>query len=250
MSKEYIKPSDFDKKGTPMKYHNQMDKKRRAVGASTKMRPETVIIKDTKTGKVYGRRTIVTKTTEGEQMSFLKSLITMIIETDEITLLPASVLGELKKLIRKGASDLEQKWENALELVNKAYQVASVRRPAADQTGAWKQYEDMISFGVKELSKNRGLDGKWRTTGSVLREQAMNRTETPLPKKRFFVDVPNAASFEADITSLDEIIEKLQNLLRIKGIKVRVAERAKKHAVLSFLDNDAERDRITVKEIS
>lgn len=57
----YIKPSAFDRSGTEMKYPNVFNKRWADVGARTKTRPETVVYRDTKTGKIYGRRTIVQK---------------------------------------------------------------------------------------------------------------------------------------------------------------------------------------------
>jgi hypothetical protein len=250
-SNEYIAPSDFDKKGRPMKYRNQMDKKRRGVGASTKVRPETVVIKSSATGKVYGRRTIVTKTTEGETMMLLPTLLNTITEAQDITTLPSAIIAELKKLMRKGASDYEQQWANALELVHKAYQVANVRRPAPNQKGAWKQYEELISFGVKELNRNRGLDGKWRMTSSVIREGSMSPAAKPLSKKRFFADIPGAGAIEIDGESLDQIMEKIGNLWRSRGMRMRIEERLKKHAILTMWDKEnVQHDRIVVKEIS
>jgi hypothetical protein len=254
-SKQYIEPSAFDRKGTEMKYHNTLDKKRRGVGAKTKTRPETVVIRDTKTGKVYGRRTLVQKSTESNDMKLLASLLDIITEAStDITLLPDQLVGEIRKLIRKGAQDQAQDWANALELVHKAYQVANVRRPAPDQKGAWKQYEELIQFAVKELTKARGLDGKWRMTSSVIREQyeknAKDPLDMPIGKRRFFVDVPGSGSAEIAAKNMDEIIEQMTNKLRRHGAKTRVDERSEKYVVLSVWVNNIKRDRIVVKEVS
>lgn len=251
MVKQYIQPSEFDKKGTEMKYHNTMDKKRRGVGAKTKVRPETVVIRDSKTKKVYGRRTVIQKSTESKDMKFLASLLDIINEAADITALPDQVTSEIKKLVRKGAQDLEQEWANALELVHTAYKVANVRRPAPDQKGAWKQYEELIQFGVKELHKTRGTDGKWRMTSTQIREQAeKNPLEMNIGKRRFFVDIPNSGSAEIAAKTMDDIIEQITNKLRRHGAKVRVDERAEKHAILSVWVNNVKRERITVKEVS
>lgn len=59
--KQIIAPNDFDKKGTRMTYLNMFRHKN--VGSKTAMRPETVTVKDSKTGKVYGRRTLIQKNT-------------------------------------------------------------------------------------------------------------------------------------------------------------------------------------------
>lgn len=250
-AKQYIEPSEFDKKATEMKYHNTMDKKRRGVGASTKVRPETVVIRDTNTGKVYGRRTLWQKSTENE-MKFLASLLSMLTEANDLTTLPDQVIGEIRKLVRKGAQDLEQDWTNALELVNKAYQVANVRRPAPDQKGAWKQYEELITDAVKELHKTRGIKGKWRMTDSIIREAAeKDPLNMPIGKRRFFIDIPGTGSAEVmNASTLDDIIEQITNKLRRHGVKTRIDERAKKHAMLSIWKDNVKRDQITVKEIS
>jgi len=248
MTKQLIKPNEFDKVGKKMKYNNTMDKKRRGVGSQTGTRAETVTIKDSNTGKIYGRRTLIQKTTEDVDMKFLASLLNTLTEGTDITVLPDQVIGEIKKLINKGASDPEQQWANALELVHKAYQVANVRRPAPNQKGAWKQYEELIQVGVRALYKNRGIDGKWRMTTTTVRE-----AEEPLGnigKRRFFVDIPGAGATEVESKSIDDIIEKMSNKLRRHGAKVRIEERAKKHAVLSVWVKDVKRENLTIKEIS
>lgn len=59
--KEIIKPNELDREGKPMRFPNMY--KEKGFGKSTNVRPETVTIKDTKTGKVWGRRTIMQKNT-------------------------------------------------------------------------------------------------------------------------------------------------------------------------------------------
>ena len=61
--KSLIAPNEFDRLARHMRYHNTMDKRYRDMGARKKVRPEKVEIRDTKTGKVYGRRTIMQKAT-------------------------------------------------------------------------------------------------------------------------------------------------------------------------------------------
>lgn len=251
--KQLIKPNEFDKSGTEMKYHNVMDKKRRGVGAKTKMRPETVTVKDTKTGRVYGRRTLVQKTTEDSNMNFLVDVLNLIREgINDLTVLPLQVIGEIKKNIRKGAADLEQDWSSALELVHKAYQVANVRRPTPSQKGAWKQYEEMIQYGVRELFKTRGVNGKWRMTSTVIREQYTPDTGEHIGKRRFFVDLPGSGSVEVNGEDLDDIIEKMSNKLRRHGAKAKIEEKREKekYAILSIWVNGVKRDKLIIKEIS
>lgn len=54
--KQLIKPNSFDKKGKPMKYPNVYTNK--GAGGNIKVSPQTVVFKDSNTGKIYGRRTI------------------------------------------------------------------------------------------------------------------------------------------------------------------------------------------------
>lgn len=61
--KSLIKPNQFDRTAREMKYHNTMDKAFRNMGARKKVRAEKVVIRDTHTGKIYGRRTIMQKAT-------------------------------------------------------------------------------------------------------------------------------------------------------------------------------------------
>jgi hypothetical protein len=59
-SKELIAPSDFDKKGSPLKLGDIFANKN--YGEDAKCTPQTVTIRSTgKDGKIYGRRTIYQK---------------------------------------------------------------------------------------------------------------------------------------------------------------------------------------------
>lgn len=107
-------------------------------------------------------------------MNFLKELLIKE-EVEDLTskvidgkLLPQSTMDKIKKLIRDGArpnkdTGQPEPWANALHLVHKAYEVAQVQRPTPDME-SWKQYEENIQIAVKELSKERGIDGNWRMT--------------------------------------------------------------------------------------
>lgn len=195
-------------------------------------------------GKVYGSKAIMTK--EQAKPTFIDHLIN---EGDDITLLPERVIGEIKSNIRKGAQDLAQKWKNALELVHKAYQVANVRRPTPDQKGAWKQYEQMIQHGVRQLVATRGLNGEWRTSNVLVRE-----AEGDIGRRRFFVEIPGERAQEVEGENLDEIIEAIQNKITrsrdVHGTKVRIEERSKTHAILTVWVNGIKRERLVVKEVS
>lgn len=71
---------------------------------------------------------------------------------------------EIQKKIRGGAKDLDQNWNSAIDLVNKAYKVLGYEVPRPAEPEKWDRYEDNLAHAVKMLSKYRGTDGKWRTT--------------------------------------------------------------------------------------
>lgn len=234
--------NDFSKRAGEMNIPSQYDNK--DYGKKVKAVAKKVQVKSSSgDGKLYGSRAIMTK----ESMTFTQYLI----EGDDLTLLPDSVLGEIKSNIRTGAKDLEQKWKNALELVHKAYQVANVRRPTPDQKGAWKQYEEMISFGVRQLTATRGIDGDWRMSKVLVREayQDVDKSQQ-MGKRRFFAEIPGAAATEVDGTDMGEIIENITNKFRRHGASVRVDERSKLGAVLSIWKNGIQIDKMVIKELS
>lgn len=210
-------------------------------------------------GTFYGSKAIVTK--EGEKLTFTDYLIA---EAEDVTLLPQRVIDELKKLIREGAKDLTQNWKDALHLVNTAYHVGNVRRPVPEQKGAWKQYEELIKFGVKQLAATRGIDGDWRSSTVMVREE-FNAPEKPprlsqfvqrdpsdnhIGTKRYFVEIPGHAAVEIDGKNMDEIIEMVSNKMRRHGAKIRVEERQKDYAIVTVWIRDVKRDRIIIKQVS
>jgi len=58
---ELIQKSVFDKKAKAMKLPGIFDKKNLDIGTKTAVSAQTVVVKDTKTGVVSGRRTIYQK---------------------------------------------------------------------------------------------------------------------------------------------------------------------------------------------
>lgn len=157
-----------------MKFPLQMDSAKLDFGGKGKLRKEKIVMRDTKTGHVYGSRVVYQKTTE----SIIPELLLML-EADEPKhdhkldseeALPEAVVGEIKSNIRKGAKDLEQAWSNALELTHKAYEVSEVVRPSPDQSDQWKQYESLIQFAVKQLAATRGMKGDWRMSAAGLHD--------------------------------------------------------------------------------
>lgn len=141
-------------------------------------------------------------------MDLLKNLLnTNLNEGDDLDALPPDVVSEIQKNIRDGAKDVEQKWANALELVQKAYEVSGIERPTPDLRNAWKQYEENLTYAVKQLAKYRGMDGDWRTTSMVFTEAALQ------PKQKTFrVSYSGPQSGEGSTVladSIDEVIDEL-----------------------------------------
>ena len=232
--------NSFDKSAKPINIPKQMDNK--DYGKKSKVVPRKVQLKSSgKDHKFYGSRTIMTKESVPSLIDFL------IQENEDLSALPDKVMGEIKSNIRKGAKDLQQQWKDALELVHKAYQVTLVRRPAPDQKGAWKQYMDLIGYGVQQLRHTRGVDGKWRRSQTLVRE-AITEAET-LKGRRYFIEIPGNAPQEVEADNMDDIIEKMQNKLRSQGAKLRIERRDKFVAVVTVWVDGEMRERIVIKEI-
>lgn len=159
--------------GVPeMKFPLQMDSSKLNFGGGTKLRKEKIVMRDSKTGHVYGSRVVYQKVTENlitELMSIIKEA-EQDQHIDREEGLSDIVIAEIKSNIRKGAKDLEQNWSNALELTHKAYEVSQVGRPAPDQADQWRQYEAMIQFAVKQLAAMRGMSGEWRMSAASLHD--------------------------------------------------------------------------------
>lgn len=58
--KDLIQPSSTDKGGTEMTYPN-VYKEKKDIGAKTKISKKTVKVRNSQTGRIYGRRTIYSK---------------------------------------------------------------------------------------------------------------------------------------------------------------------------------------------
>lgn len=139
-------------------------------------------------------------------MRFLNDMLNLS-EGNNLDELPEAVLSEIKKNIRNGAKDTDQKWSNALELTQKAYDVAGVQRPTPDMKNAWKQYEQMLEFAVQQLANFRGLKGDWRMSSAVFHEALQ-------PKMRFVVrltDTNAAVTYQTEEKSLHELIDYIMS---------------------------------------
>ena len=220
-------------------------------GKKRKAKAHKFTVKDSKNGKIYWTPAIMEqKTLTGFliQEANDKKLL------DKITTLPDAIIGELKKLISKGAKDLAQQWQDAAELVNTAYHVGRVRRPVPDQRGAWKQYEELLKYGVNQLWKTRGNQGSWRAADVKFAESHTPNIE-PLTEditsgSRFFVKIPGAMDVEIEGKNMSEVIKELTNKIRRHGGQVEVRHRTSEGAVLVVWKNDEEVDEIIVQEIS
>lgn len=248
--------NEFDKTATTMKNPNPLKKNWRGVGNKQAVRAEKVTIRDTNTGKTYGTRTIMQKPTT-EHTTFIGFLVSE--GAADITEMPGAILQELRKYIREGAKDLKQRWKHTLELVNTAYKNGNIRLPLPDQKGAWRQYEEMITYGVQQLHKFRGLNGGWRITQSSLREATIPST---LPDEdigdighnRIFATIPGVGTTELHVKTLDDALDQLTNHFRHKGGKLRVDARSAKEMDLSVLvkinDEWVKRDTIKITNFS
>lgn len=153
-----------------MKFRDFMNPVALNSGGSTKLRKEKVVIRDTKTGKKYGSRTIIQKTTE---QTLLTSLLSIVNESDEddsateLQIIPDLDIRKLKLNIRKGAADKEQNWKDALELTDTAFRVLNIPVPPLNNKDMWKQYLSLVKYSVQQLAIARGRTAEWRTTPAV-----------------------------------------------------------------------------------
>lgn len=217
-------------------------------GKKRKAKAHRFSIKSSGTGKFYGSRAVM-------EQSFTDFLITEASEQkmmDRITTLPEIVVGELKKLISKGAKDMAQNWKDAAELVNTAYHVARIRRPIPDQRGAWKQYEALLKYGVEQLWNTRGNKGQWRASDVMYGEsvQLDELANFKVGGNRFFVKIPNAMDVEIDAKDMTEVIKDLTNKIRRQGGHVEVRHRTSEGAILVVWKGDEELEEIIVQAVS
>lgn len=249
MSKSTIE-NELSKKSKNMtgKLPNQLDNK--DYGKKRKAKFHKFNVVDTKTGKLYWSPAIAE--------SFSQFLIQEANESkilDKLTSLPDVVISELKKLIRKGAEDLSQDWKHAAELVNTAYKVANIRRPNPDQRGAWKNYEDLLKYGVKMMYNVRGPKGKWRNSNVVYAESiSSNIPSTLLTEQqlshRFFIKIPNTMDVEVEAHDIGEIIRELTNKIRRHGARLEVEYKTREGAVLAVWKNDQKIEEVIVQSVS
>lgn len=142
---------------------------------------------------------------------------------------PESTIDKIRNLIRQGTkpnkeTGQHEKWANALHLVHKAFEVAGVQRPTPQMKEMWKQYEELIAYAVKQLAKERGIEGDWRMTSSELDEALKVATHGGVR-----VEV-NGQIVETYITDANKVYRTLSNMCRENNYDMKVNE----HGLVTF----------------
>ena len=86
------------------------------------------------------------------------------VETDPLEPFPNDTMTSLQKFINKECKDLEKQWNSAIELLDYVFKEYNVPKPMAYNKKRWNQYNELISYTVKNLYDSRGLKGSWVTT--------------------------------------------------------------------------------------
>ena len=175
-------------------------------------------------------------------MKFLQELI--LEKKEDLSRLPEDDINAIKRNIRDGSKNLDQKWANAMELCHKAFKVEGIELPTPAMHAAWDQYEECLQFAVQQLAKHRGMTGDladWRMSSSIFHENHGN-------VKKFLVHINEADNTREyttharkaedlidlikDFDQYDTITEKKDNDLIVKysrfgiykNIKVTISE--------------------------
>lgn len=180
-----------------------------------------------------------------KEISYRQSLS----EKDDMSALPDAQLKEIQKNIKDGAKDTTQLWANALELVHKAYEVAKIERPDITMEAAWKQYEEMIEFAVRELAKTRGPDGDWRM--SSLSEGQIEKPDGEIDEYSIESDInglPVRVTRKAD--TIDQVIKPFYDH-NVTDCDIEMKQRSKEHVILYWCDDEGKRtgDKVVIKKV-
>lgn len=168
-------------------------------------------------------------------MQFLKNLYTLSeaksSKSKDLSILPEDVIKEIKKNIRDGATDLEYKWANALELIKQAYKIAGVEKPTPAEKEAWKQYEEMLQYGVTELADARSdFDSSWRMSSTVFRE-AMEKT---IKVRVFEIGDNFAKGHTVQARNMEEVIEMVRKQAAGAGYDMEVEKNDQSSCTCKF----------------
>lgn len=241
--------NELAKKAKKMKFPSQYDSSANYGGSKSVSLQKVQMCSSGPDHKCYGSRAIAVK---GES-TLLKDLAQLHENDDELSSLPDLAVSDIKSNIRKGAKDLEQNWKDALELTKRAYLVSGINLPTPTQSKAWKQYEDLIKYGVQQMAATRGLDGDWRLTAPALKEFAGDEKQYKhVGSKRFFVELPGYETMAVEADSIDDIIEKVTNKIKasrdVLKTKVVVDHKTKHGAILLVFVDGIKRERVLIKQ--
>ncbi len=158
-----------------------------------------------------------------QHVQFIKDLY-LLQEKDDLSKLPENVIKSLKKLIRDGASDLELKWANSLELVKKAYEVEGVMLPSPAEKTGYEQFEELLSYAVAEMTDARkGTDDSWRMSSTVFRE--FKESMQKMIKVRVYeIGTKNAKGHTVEVQNMEQVIDMIRKQAGKKGYKMDVDE--------------------------
>ncbi len=77
------------------------------------------------------------------------------IRKDDTSKLSNTVFDTIQQSIKKIAKDPNVDLIDPLDLVHKAYDYAQVQRPTPSMRAGWEQYEENITFAVRQFDKYR-----------------------------------------------------------------------------------------------
>jgi hypothetical protein len=137
-----------------------------------------------------------------QKMKLLKTLCKLNESKSDLSRLPEDVMNAIKRKIREGAKDLDQKWANALEIVHRAYEVEGVERPDPSMDTAWEQYEENIAYAVQQLAKHRGMEDDWRMSSAMFHEA--------LEKHNKYKVIVGESSYVIEAANVDQVIDTLK----------------------------------------
>lgn len=160
-------------------------------------------------------------------MKFLKELTKGYLTEEDNSELPEKSIKDLQSLIRKGAEN-SGKWNNALELVHKSYEVSSIQRPTPNMQNAWKQYETLISYTVNQLSKYHGQSGTWRMTSESFEEKPTLKVES--------FNTESINSIISNELTIDQILSSIESdLMEHMSIKTSINDNI---TLIEFWEHD------------
>jgi len=139
-------------------------------------------------------------------MKLLHNMLKLSEASDDLTELPPDIVDEIQKNIRDGAKDQQQLWSNALELVQKAYEVAGVQRPTPDMKSAWSSYETLLQYAVEQLAKYRGIDGDWRMSSAIFHEAMEKKIKVRVVE----LGSNQSKSHVVSVKSIDDIVNAIK----------------------------------------